>query len=117
MNRRLCLAAVGVLALIAAWQLLSHAPLFHWEYRLDTSHAAARAGERMTWTMPNGPVDVNRADAEALETLPDIGPVTAARIIEERETNGFFFYPEDLLNVFGIGEKTLQKLLSQIHLN
>lgn len=45
-----------------------------------------------------------------------VGEVIAQRIIEEREENGPFYYPEDLMNVKGIGEKTLEKLLSHIRL-
>ena len=60
--------------------------------------------------LPHGPVAVNSADADELDTLPGV------RIIEEREENGPFYYPEDLMNVKGIGEKTLEKLLSHIRL-
>ena len=66
--------------------------------------------------LPDGPVAVNTADADELDTLPGVGEVIARRIIEERETNGPFYYPEDLMNVKGIGEKTLEKLLPHIRL-
>ena len=66
--------------------------------------------------LPHGPVAVNSADADELDTLPGVGEVIAQRIIEEREENGPFYYPEDLMNVKGIGEKTLEKLLSHIRL-
>ena len=66
--------------------------------------------------MPQGAVAVNEAGADELDDLPGVGPVIAQRIIEEREKNGPFFFPEDLLNVKGIGEKTLDKLLSHIRL-
>ncbi len=55
-------------------------------------------------------IDPNRASARELETIPGIGPVLAARIIEYRETVGRFERPEDLLNVAGIGPKTLEKI-------
>ena len=51
-----------------------------------------------------------------LDTLPGVGEVIARRIMEEREKNGPFYYPEDLMNVKGIGEKTLEKLLPRIRL-
>ena len=63
-----------------------------------------------------GAVAVNEAGADELDALPGVGPAIARRIIEEREKNGPFFFPEDLLNVKGIGEKTLDKLLSHIRL-
>lgn len=67
-------------------------------------------------SLPEGPVAVNTADAEELDTLPGVGEVIARRIMEEREKNGPFYYPEDLMNVKGIGEKTLEKLLPHIRL-
>ena len=58
---------------------------------------------------PKGPVDVNTAAAEELEELSGIGPVLAQRIIDYREANGPFQSVEDLLEVSGIGEATLEK--------
>lgn len=55
-------------------------------------------------------IDPNRASSRELETIPGIGPVLAARIIEYRETVGWFERPEDLLNVSGIGQKTLERI-------
>ncbi|GAA3646476.1 hypothetical protein GCM10022202_02190 [Microbacterium marinilacus] len=55
-------------------------------------------------------VDINAADAAALEELPRIGPALAARIIEWREANGRFESVEDLLAVSGIGDKMLEAL-------
>ena len=55
-------------------------------------------------------VNVNTADIRALSSLPGIGPALAERIIAARERFGDFCYPEDLLTVSGIGEKTLARL-------
>ncbi|MFP7833055.1 ComEA family DNA-binding protein [Marisediminicola sp. LYQ134] len=55
-------------------------------------------------------VNLNTADAAALDTLPGVGPATAASILEWRETNGRFESVEDLLSVSGIGEKTFADL-------
>jgi competence protein ComEA len=57
-----------------------------------------------------GRVNLNTADAAALDTLPRIGPAMAARIIEWREANGRFTSVEDLLSVPGIGDKMLETL-------
>ncbi|MCF7935241.1 MAG: ComEA family DNA-binding protein [Synergistales bacterium] len=57
-----------------------------------------------------GLVPVNTAGQKALETLPGIGPVTAAALIEEREQNGPFAAPEDLLRVRGIGPKKMESI-------
>jgi len=63
-----------------------------------------------TATAPDGRIDINRATASELETLPGIGPAKAAAIIEYRDASGPFTTPGDLRNVTGIGEKTFQKL-------
>ena len=117
MNRRLGLLTTAILAVLAAGLLLAHMPVVRRQWVMQASTAALRAGEHMQVPFPNGLVDVNRASAEELQALRAIGPVTAQRIVEERELRGPFFYPEDLLNVPGIGEKTLVEILSQIHLN
>jgi competence ComEA-like helix-hairpin-helix protein len=57
-----------------------------------------------------GPVNINTANAELLCTLPGIGPKTAERIIEYRQTAGRFKSTEDILNVKGIGPKKMEKL-------
>ncbi len=54
-----------------------------------------------------GPVDLNTADAAALETLPGVGPATAAAILEYREANGGFATVDELIDVPGIGEAKL----------
>ena len=42
------------------------------------------------------PLNINMADAAALDTLPGIGPVLAGRIVEYRSTHGAFSKKEDL---------------------
>jgi competence protein ComEA len=55
-------------------------------------------------------VNINTADASALDTLPGVGPSTAQKIIAEREANGPFAKIEDLGRVSGIGPKRLEQL-------
>ena len=50
------------------------------------------------------PLNINMADAAALDTLPGIGPVLAGRIVEYRSTHGAYSKKEDLMLVEGIGE-------------
>ncbi len=57
-----------------------------------------------------GPVDLNAATVEQLDTLPGIGPVTAAAIVAWRDANGSFASVEQLGDVDGIGPARLDKL-------
>lgn len=88
---------------------------------VDGNHQAPYQPEQRAdigTTLPQAPekkntlriVDLNSASASQLETLPGIGPAMAQRIIEAR-TRRRFTSVEDLLNVKGIGEKKLAKLL------
>jgi competence ComEA-like helix-hairpin-helix protein len=61
-----------------------------------------------------GLVNINTADSQLLQTLPGIGPKTAERIIEYRETAGRFSSPEDILNVKGIGPKKFERIKALI---
>ena len=58
----------------------------------------------------DGTVNLNTADAAALDTLPRIGPALAERILAWREKNGPFASVEDLLDVPGIGDAILEGL-------
>lgn len=62
----------------------------------------------------SGVISINTATAEELDSLPGIGPSTAAAIVEDRERNGPFASPEDLMRVSGIGEGKFSKLKDQI---
>ena len=59
---------------------------------------------------PGGPVNLNTADAAALETLPGVGPSIAAAIIALREQEGPYERVDDLLEVAGIGPSRLAQL-------
>lgn len=63
---------------------------------------------------PTGPVFVNWADADELISLPGVGAVTARRILEMRDSRGLFQRPEDLLEVKGIGPKTLERMIDRL---
>lgn len=62
------------------------------------------------WRMKNNPemmiIDINRASVEQLQYLPDVGPVVAREIVKGRPYESV----EDLKQVKGIGDKTLQKI-------
>ena len=56
---------------------------------------------------PSGPVDVNRATIDELETLPGVGPATAAAIVAYRDSHGPFASVDALAEVSGIGPAKL----------
>lgn len=60
------------------------------------------------------PIDLNTATQEQLETVKGIGPVTAANIIAYRAGVGRFGAVDELLNIDGIGPKTLEKIRGQV---
>lgn len=57
-----------------------------------------------------GIVYINTATVDEIDTLPDIGPALAQRIIDYRETNGPFANLEALDAVEGIGPALLEKI-------
>jgi competence protein ComEA len=63
-----------------------------------------------------GRVNINTADAAALETLAGVGPALAARIIAWREQNGPFRSVDELTAVSGIGPRTLDGMRNQVTL-
>lgn len=59
-------------------------------------------------------INLNAASADELDTLPGIGPVMARRIIDYRSSHGRFTSVDQLLDVTGIGAKTLDKIRDKV---
>ena len=61
-----------------------------------------------------GVVNVNKANSAQLQTLNGIGPTKAGEILKYRKAHGAFKSVDELLEVKGIGPKTLQHIKSQV---
>jgi competence protein ComEA len=57
-----------------------------------------------------GPIDLNTATLDQLDSLPGVGPATATAIIAYRDQHGGFRSVEDLQEVRGIGDARLEQL-------
>jgi competence protein ComEA len=64
--------------------------------------------------LENGKININTASLEELDKIPGVGPITAQKIIDYRESNGGFNALEDLKNIDGIGEKTFANFKDKI---
>ncbi|HZD88289.1 MAG TPA: ComEA family DNA-binding protein [Gaiellaceae bacterium] len=71
----------------------------------DAAAAAPAAG-----ASPAAPLDLNSATAEQLDALPGVGPVTAQKIIDYRQTHGPFRNVDELQGVPGIGPSKMAQL-------
>ncbi len=67
-------------------------------------------GEAGASDTARGLLNLNTADAVALEGLPGIGPVLAQRIVDDRAAHGSFLSVEDLQRVSGVGPKVMDAL-------
>jgi competence protein ComEA len=59
-------------------------------------------------------VDLNSAGTVELSQLPGVGPALARRLVDHRDLHGPFQTPESLLDVPGVGEATLARLLPHL---
>ncbi|SCC78740.1 Helix-hairpin-helix motif-containing protein [Bifidobacterium commune] len=75
------------------------------------SHESAKSLEMQS--NGNG-INLNTADATQLQQVKGIGPVMAQRIIDYRASIGRFSSVDQLLQVSGIGSKTLERIRGQV---
>lgn len=64
--------------------------------------------------VPAGPVDLDVADAAAIEALPGIGPALARRIVEDRAAHGSFGSAAALERVRGVGPKLVARVAPHV---
>jgi competence protein ComEA len=77
---------------------------------------AAAAAPSAAATSAGQLVNINTATLDGLEALPGVGPVTAQKILDWRTAHGAFSSVDELLEVDGIGEKTLADLAPYVTL-
>lgn len=108
----------GIIAVLLSLALCSVPSLFSGRNQL----IIYQAGNHVSWRIKpvlcenRGMISVNTADAEELTEIPGVGETISSLIIAEREKNGPFFYPEDLIAVHGIGPVTISKIRDLINL-
>ncbi len=78
-----------------------------WNYPVEGAQVSV---EETTPANAASLVNLNTATAEELDELPGIGETLSARIVEHRETYGPFQAVEDITEVRGIGNGTLEDL-------
>jgi len=82
--------------------------------KTDTTKKSSKS--KKSTKAATGKININTATAKELALIPGVGPVTAKSIIDYRKKNGKFKSAKDLLNIKGIGEKTLKKMKPQLKL-
>ena len=101
-------APAGLLVMAAAlcfcggWVLRDRTP--EGSYRIQGDHAPQEPTVYAADFVPDRPVDLNTASLADLMGLPGLGRVRAQAILDYRDANGPFTYPEDIIKVPGIGQ-------------
>jgi len=86
---------VTLLALLSPWA--------------SACESAAATPSKPAFNANQAPLNINVADAIALQRLRGIGAVKAQAIIDHRQAHGAFTSVDELLEVKGIGKALLQR--------
>jgi len=77
---------------------------------VESREARDEEARRSAPLAPGETLDPNRIGEEDFDRLPGIGPATARSLVADRDENGGFMVPGDLLRVPGIGPAKLQRM-------
>ena len=80
----------------------------------QSNSTSASQAERFSTQSDGGLVNLNTATLEELDSISGIGPVTARKILDYRQQIGMFSSVDQLLEVSGIGVKTLEKMRAKV---
>lgn len=80
----------------------------------ETSLISGSETAAISESSDSGIININTATRRELQKLEGIGETKARAIIDYREQNGEFSSVDELVNVSGIGEKTLEKIRANI---
>lgn len=78
------------------------------------SSESSSSGTSSSTSSSNEKININKATASELTTIPGVGESTAQKIIDYREQNGKFKTIEDIKNVSGIGDSKYEKMKEYI---
>ncbi|SRR6266540_2751657 len=81
---------------------------------VPTRTPAPAGGGALAGDAPAGPVNLNTATAEQLDTLDGVGPATARKILSFRQEHGGFSSVEELGQIPGIGDRRLAALRERV---
>ncbi|NCC87412.1 MAG: ComEA family DNA-binding protein [Clostridia bacterium] len=87
------------------------------QYIEDTQHEVLTQPIKSEQTVSSSTskiININTANVQELTTLNGIGEVKANAIINYRTENGYYNSVDELINVKGIGEKTIDKIRTNI---
>ena len=110
----LLLSSLGIGVGILTYQRATQPRILEIVFPTPTAVRAVKPLSQPVATTTPALVNVNTATSEQLQALKGIGPALAGRIIAWREQKGPFHRIEDLLQVSGIGPKTLEDLRASI---
>ena len=106
--------ALAMLLMAAAVVLVIVPMIRHFDRTCRSFAGSGKTFQMPVTEDPHGTISVNTGDVDELCQLHGIGETLAAMIISERETNGPFYYAEDLISVRGIGLKKLSQFRDDI---